>query len=278
MMADDARLREAAASILQRTSLRPRVGLILGSGLAGVVDGLPEAETTPYALVPHFPQPTVLGHPGELVLGRLAGTAVAALCGRVHLYEGYSAGDLAFPVRLLRALGCEMLVVTNAAGALHPAFAVGDLMLINDHIFLPGLAGANPLAGPVASGPEVRFVDMSRAYDPDLLARARRAAAKHGVPVREGVYVMAAGPSYETPAELRFFRTIGGDAVGMSTCPEVVVARQLGMRVLGVSVITNIAHGQAHAEPDHLRVLQAAAEAGRRLRLIIAAVVADCQL
>ncbi len=276
-MIDAAKLKEATEFVARRATVRPRVGLILGSGMAAVTDGVVDAQTIPYGLIPNLPQPTVPGHPGELVVGRLGGGAVAALRGRVHFYEGYGPAELGYPVRLLRALGCEILVVTNAAGALNPAFALGDLMLIRDHIFLPGLAGANPLAGSSGFG-EPRFVDMADAYDSGLAARARRAAERRGIPIRDGVYVMVAGPSYETPAELRFLRSIGGDAVGMSTCPEVVVARQLGMRVLGVSVITNAAFSRAHVRVDHLDVLRTAAEASRRLGQIIADVVADAEL
>ena len=275
MITDLARVQESRDYVFGRTTLRPRVGAILGSGLGGVAGRVEDPVAIPYGALPHFPRPTVEGHRGELILGRIAGTPTAVLRGRVHLYEGYSPFEVGFPVRLLKALGCAVLVVTNAAGGLNPALATGDLMLIRDHIFLPGMAGANPLMGVTHSEFGPRFVDMGLAYDPDLLERARRVAAQRGIAAQEGVYVMVAGPSYETPAEMRFLRAAGADAVGMSTCPEVVVARQSGLKVLGVSVITNGALGHDHAGVDHLDVLRAAEGAAERLADLIAGVLAE---
>jgi len=273
MMPDSARVQEAVDYVFTRAVERPRVGIVLGSGLGGLAAHMSVGEAIPYAVLPHFPQPTVAGHEGELVMGRLAGRPVAVLRGRIHLYEGHAPAALAMPVRLLRGLGCDTLIVTNAAGALDPTLAPGDLMLIRDHIFLPGLAGANPLVGEAEPLLGPRFVDMTQAYDPHLRQLAQAAAQKAGLTLREGVYVMVAGPSYETPAEVRFLRAIGGDAVGMSTCPEVVTARQSGMRVLGISAITNGAQGQPHEGVSHVNVLSAAAEIEPRLAAVVAGVV-----
>lgn len=247
--------------------------MVLGSGLSEVLDGLEETEAIPYALLPHFPQPTVEGHSGELLLGRLVGESVAVLRGRVHLYEGYPAPDVAFPVRLLRALGCDTLVVTNAAAGLNPVFQVGDLMLIGDHVFLPGMTGASPLLGSFEPQFGPRFVYMGQAYDPQLRRQAREVASDLGITLREGVYAMVAGPHFETPAESAFLRLLGADAVGMSTCPEVVVARQTGMRVLGVSVITNSATADEGTEFGHQEVLAIAEAAGPNLASLLSGVL-----
>jgi len=203
----------------------------------------------------------VAGHANELVVGTLGRRTVAAMRGRVHLYEGYSAAEVGFPVRVLQALGVRALLVSNAAGGLNPDFQAGDLMLIRDHIFLPGLAGHNPLRGPNDDALGPRFPDMSDAYDPDLRTLARRTAEAKGQRLREGVYVMVAGPSYETPAEYAALRALGADAVGMSTCPEVVVARHTSLPVLGISLITNVLTG---APVTHEEVLAAADVAAGR--------------
>jgi len=244
---------EAAARAVERGRIAPTVGLVLGSGLGELGERIEGAARTPFGALPGLPTASVAGHAGELVVGRLAGQAVAAMRGRVHMYEGHAAEVVARPVRLLRALGCTTLIVTNAAGGLNPAFRVGDLMAITDHVFLPGLAGHNPLIGQ----PGERFVSMVGAYDPGLIELALAAAAAAGFELYRGVYAMVSGPSYETLAELRLLRTLGVDAVGMSTAPEVVVARQLGMRVLGVSCITNQANPDLPRPVDHQEVLAA---------------------
>ncbi len=215
----------AAEYISTRTRHRPQVAIVLGSGLGGLVSEVEEADTILYSDIPDFPQCTVEGHMGRLVIGRLAGACVAVMQGRAHYYEGYSMQQVTFPIRVFQQMGVGTLIVTNAAGGLNPEFRAGDLMLIADHINLVGMAGLNPLRGP--NDPELgpRFPDMSRAYDPELRAIARRVAAREGIPLREGVYIMLAGPSFETPADMRFLRIIGADAVGMSTVPEVTVAR-----------------------------------------------------
>lgn len=268
------RVREAAAFLRSRGLPPPRVGLVLGSGLGGLADEIASPVVVPYEEIPHFPVSTVAGHAGRLVGGRLEGVSVVAMQGRVHFYEGYSLQEATFPVRVMARLGAEVLVVTNAAGGLHPSLRTGDVMLICDHINLMGLAGFNPLVG--LNEPElgVRFLDMLSAYDARLLALAREAAAEAGVRPREGVYVMVAGPTYETMAEIRFLQRIGADAVGMSTIPEVIVARHEGMRVLGISAITDTAAGeQAESEISHAQVLAVAERLGPTIAALVRGVL-----
>jgi purine-nucleoside phosphorylase len=249
---------EAVAVVRDRINVVPEVGIILGSGLSTLAEAVAGASTIPYTELPHFPLSTIEGHAGCLVAGRLAGQPVAVLQGRAHFYEGYSPQQVTLPVRVLHRLGVRTLIVTNAAGGLNPAFEPGDLMLITDHINLVGMAGAHPLRGPndPAFGP--RFPDMSQAYDPRLRALAQRVAQPGSWVLREGVYACVAGPSFETPAEVRFLHLIGADAVGMSTAPEVTVARHAGMRVLGVSGISNVAISApiADRETTHGEVLE----------------------
>jgi purine-nucleoside phosphorylase len=245
-----AAIKQAAAFIGTRTPQRPLVGLILGSGLAPLAAKVEDSQTIPYADIPHFVPATVEGHPGELVLGTLEGVPVIIMRGRAHFYEGYSTQQITFPVRVMWELGVQYLIVTNAAGGLNPGFRAGDLMLITDHIGLPNMVGANPLHGPNDEQIGPRFPDMSEAYDRSLRAMILQAAESLRIELQQGVYVMLSGPSFETPAELRFLRTIGADAVGMSTAPEVTVARHAGMRVVGISGISN----QAQLEPGGVEV------------------------
>lgn len=254
-----AHYREAADAIRARTSHRPTVGLILGSGLNALADEVAEADRIPYAEIPHFPRPGVEGHVGRLVIGQLEGQDVAILQGRVHAYEGYSLQAVTFPVRVLAELGVRTLLVTNAAGGLNPAFHPGDLMLIVDHIGLMAMTGGNPLWGPNDDSLGPRFPAMNKAYDPALRKLALKVAADLGIELRQGVYVGLGGPTFETPAEVRFLRLIGGDACGMSTVPEVIVARHMGLRVLGISGISNvaIADPDAEEEANHEEVLMA---------------------
>jgi len=237
---------EAVSFIRGRTSHRPTIGIILGSGLGPLADEVIEADIIPYSEIPHFLQTTVEGHRGELVMGRLGDKEVIVMRGRAHFYEGHSLAQVTFPIRVMRALGVRTLIVTNAAGGLNPSFQAGDLMLITDHINLVGMAGFNPLRGPNDESLGPRFLDMSQAYDPQLQEIAREVAKELGFELRQGVYIMLAGPTYETPADLCFIRMIGADAVGMSTVPEVIVARHGGMQVLGLSAISNVA---LRAEP-----------------------------
>lgn len=231
----------ATAAVRRRTRYAPTIGLILGSGLSALADAVEDADRIPYTEIPYWPSSTVTGHPGQLVIGRLEGHEVMVMQGRAHYYEGYSMDQVTLPVRVMQLMGVSTLIVTNAAGGLNPAFHAGDLMLIRDHINLIGMAGPNPLRGPNDDTLGPRFPDMSQAYDAELRALARQVARALGIPLQEGVYVCLAGPSFETPADLRFLRLIGADAVGMSTVPEVIVARHGGLRVLGISGISNVA-------------------------------------
>jgi purine-nucleoside phosphorylase len=232
---------EAAAVIRSRTRYEPGFGLVLGSGLSGLADALEEPDIVPYEQIPNWPASTVAGHRGRLILGKLEGQIVLVQQGRAHFYEGYSPSHITLPIKVMRALGITTVILTNAAGGLNETFTPGDVMLIKDHINLPGLAGNNPLRGPNDDVVGPRFPDMTEPYDPALRRLAHEVAASEGFSLQEGIYVHVAGPSYETPAELRFLQTIGGDAVGMSTVPEVVVARHAGMRTLAISTITNLA-------------------------------------
>jgi purine-nucleoside phosphorylase len=247
----------AAESIKARIEIKPEVGMILGSGLGGLAESVEDAIIIPNAQIPCWPLSTVHGHMGRLVIGSLEGVNVMVLQGRTHFYEGYSMGQITLPVRVMQRLGCNKLVVTNAAGAIHPDFSPGDLMLINDHLNLIGFGGANPLKGPNLDEFGVRFPDMSQPYDKEFLKLARQACAEANLAYREGVYAAIAGPSFETPAELRFLHTVGADAVGMSTVPEVIVARHGGMRVLGVSGISNKANLDGSTITTHEEVLEA---------------------
>jgi purine-nucleoside phosphorylase len=250
---------EAADFIRSRTAHRPRLGLILGSGLNPLADEVLGADRIPYGDIPHFPRPGVEGHKGQLVVGQLAGQEVLIMQGRAHAYEGYTLQQVTLPVRVMNELGIGTLILTNAAGGLNPAFNAGDLMLINDHIGLMAIVGGNPLWGPNDPTLGPRFPAMNKAYDPDLRALTRRVAAELGIALREGVYIGLGGPTFETPAEVRFGRMIGGDACGMSTVPEVIVARHMGMRVLGISGISNVAISDPDAveEPNHEEVMAA---------------------
>lgn len=253
-----AHIREAADWIGSKTSLRPQVGLVLGSGLGPLADQVEQPVVIPYPDVPHFPVSTVEGHSGELVLGSLHGWPAIVMRGRAHYYEGYTMQQVTFPIRVMWALGVQYLIVTNAAGGLNPAFRAGDPMLITDHIGLANMVGLNPLYGPNIEEIGPRFPDMSQAYDPQLRQLALQAAADLGITLQQGVYIMLSGPNYETPADLRFLRLIGADAVGMSTVPEVTVAHHAGIRAMGLSGISNVAIPAPGApEVSHEEVLEA---------------------
>jgi purine-nucleoside phosphorylase len=244
---------------------RPVAALILGSGLAGLVDRFDDVRRVEYAEIPGFPVPTVIGHPGVLVAGMLSGQPAVALAGRFHMYEGYDATLAAFPARVLSALGAEVLFVSNASGGIRRLFRPGDLMVIADHV---NLTGHNPLFGAVEPG-DVRFPDMSDPYDPDLRAALHRAGKRAGVSLAEGVYGWVLGPSYETPAEVRMFERFGLDAIGMSTVPEVIAARAAGMRVAGVSCVTNLACGITSAPVDHGDVLAVTRQVAGRFEAVV---------
>ena len=261
---------EAAAAIRAHTALQPAVGIILGSGLGDLANEVQDARAIPYAEIPHFLRSTVHGHAGRLLLGTLEGMPVVMMQGRFHFYEGYSLQAITLPVRVMHALGARTLIVTNAAGGLNPAYRPGDFMLIRDHINLPGMTGANPLMGPNDERLGERFPALAHAYDAALRQLAREAAAHYAdTTLHEGVYVMVSGPSYETGAELKFLRAMGADAVGMSTAPEVVVARHMGMRVLGLSLITNAATGDDSEQINHAEVLSTAEAARVRFAMLV---------
>ena len=263
----------AAQFIATKTKHKPTVGLVLGSGLNPLADEIAQAEVIPFRDIPGFPIPTVEGHSGALVIGVLSGKTVLAMRGRVHYYEGYSMPRVTLPIRVMRALGIGTVIVTNAAGGVNENFRAGDLMMLTDHINLVGMTGANPLRGPNDDSLGPRFPDMTHAYDPALCDLTRAVAREAGIALREGVYMMLAGPSFESPADVRFIRAIGADAVGMSTVSEVIVARHGGMRVLGMSLISNsLAHG--HDKVSHDEVLAAGKRAAPQLAALIKGVLA----
>lgn len=246
-------IREAADYIRSRSALTPKVGLILGSGLGVLADHIEEPVSINYSDIPFFPQSTVEGHAGELLIGTVQGTPVVLMKGRFHMYEGYGPEMTAFPVRVMKELGVRTLLVTNAAGGVNTSYEPGDLMLISDHL---NLTGRNPLVGPNDEELGPRFPDMSQAYSRRLREIARKVAADKGVPLQEGVYAGLLGPTYETPAEIRMLRTLGADAVGMSTVSETIVARHAGIEVLGISCISNMAAGFLDQPLSHQEVME----------------------
>jgi purine-nucleoside phosphorylase len=253
----------------------PRIALVLGSGLGEFAGSVESSCIVPYAEIPHFPQPTVIGHAGRLLVGTIQGVPVAVMQGRVHGYEGYSPEQVVFPIRVLGGIGIKQLILTNAAGSLRPDFARSSLVAISDHI---NLTGTNPCVGPNDSQLGPRFFDMTHAYSPHLRQLALRAASAQGWTMKEGIYLGVSGPSFETPAEIRFFRTIGADLVGMSTVQEVIAARHMGLDVLAISCVTNLAAGLTEAELNHAEVLetgqQTAQTLGRLLTSLIPSVAA----
>lgn len=246
-------INQASAYINSKITEAPKVGLVLGSGLGVLADEIENRTEIPYNEIPDFPVSTVEGHKGQLVIGELQGVQVIAMQGRFHYYEGYALDKVTFPIRVMKAIGVEKLIVTNAAGGVNTSFEPGDLMIISDHI---NNTGQNPLIGP--NDPEfgVRFPDMSTAYSKELRNKAKQVADNLNIPVKEGVYFGNTGPTYETPAEIRMTRILGGDAVGMSTVPEVVVARHAGIEVLGISCISNMAAGILDQPLSHDEVIE----------------------
>jgi len=270
------RAEQAAQFILARTRLRPKIAVVLGSGLGAFADDLAEATRVPYQEIPAFPRSTAVGHAGVLAIGNCAGVAVAAMQGRVHMYEGYSAQEVAFPMRVLGRMGIKAAILTNAAGGINLEYKQGCLVLLSDHI---NLQGRNPLLGPNDERFGPRFPDMTRAHHKPYRQAALEEARRLGITCFEGVYAALLGPNYETPAEIRFLRTIGADVVGMSTVAEVIVARQMGIKVLAISCVTNMAAGILDKPINHEEVL----ETGERvkgqfialLRAVIPRIVAD---
>jgi purine-nucleoside phosphorylase len=247
------RAKRAAAYIASKTKLRPKVALVLGSGLGAFADDFSGAARIPYHKIPGFRTSTVEGHAGTLVIGKVGDVAIAAMQGRVHLYEGYSAKEIAFPIRVFRQLGIQSVILTNAAGAINLDYDQGALVVIRDHI---NLQGGNPLVGPNDERFGPRFPDMSNAYSKKYREIAISEAKRLGITVREGVYAALSGPSYETPAEIRYLKAIGADLVGMSTVPEVIVARHMDMNILGISCVTNVAAGILDRGIDHAEVIR----------------------
>lgn len=268
-------IQAAVDAIRRHSDLAPEIGLVLGSGLGGLADTLQDRTAIPYGEIPGWPASTVHGHSGQLVLGYLEGKAVVAQQGRAHFYEGYSLEQVTFPIRVMHALGVNTLILTNAAGGLNTDFQAGELMLISDHINFPGMVGANPLMGPNDDSIGPRFLGMTHSYDAHLRRIAKTVAAENKITLHEGVYVCLSGPTFETPAEIRMLRLLGGDTVGMSTAHEVVVARHAGMRVMACSGITNVAIDSTEAEGDtnHEEVLEAGKVIVPRLTAVLKGVL-----
>jgi purine-nucleoside phosphorylase len=266
-------VQEACASVRAKWPGRPQVGVILGTGLGGLAGEIGSEAVFDYRDVPHFPVSTAPGHAGRLVCGKLAGKAVVAMEGRFHFYEGYSLKQITLPVRVMRALGCEVLVVSNASGGMNPQYRKGDLMVIEDHV---NLMGDNPLIGPNDDRLGPRFPDMCYPYDRELMALARRVALEERIVCHQGVFVAVPGPNLETRAEYRFLRGIGADAVGMSTVPEVIVAVHCGLRTLGLSIVTDICLPDALEPVDVAEIIAVANAAEKQLRVLVRRVIGEC--
>jgi purine-nucleoside phosphorylase len=258
-MPEFVRAEKAAKFILAKSKLRPKIALVLGSGLGAFADEFSGAVRIPYRQIPHFPRSTAIGHAGQLVIGKVGDVAVAAMQGRVHLYEGYAVKEVAFPMRVFARMGVQAVILTNAAGGINREFSQGCLVVLRDHL---NLQGVNPLSGPNDERFGPRFPDMSKAYEPGFRAMAVEEGKRLGIAMHQGVYAALAGPSYETPAEIRYLRTIGADLVGMSTVPEVIAARHMGIKVLGISCVTNMAAGILDQPISHVEVL----ETGERVK------------
>jgi purine-nucleoside phosphorylase len=266
-----AQIDQAADYIRTRTKYKPRVGLILGSGLGELVEAVDQPDIIDTSNIPHWPVSTVQGHQGRLVIGRMENQDIIVQQGRAHYYEGYRMDQITLPVRVMQRLGIKILIVTNAAGAINPQFEPGEVMLITDQINLIGMTGLNPLRGPNLDEFGTRFPDMSQAYDRHLCALARQ----QGVNMQEGIYICLSGPSFESPADLRLCRTLGADAVGMSTVPEVIVARHGGLRVLGLSGISNKANLDGNTLTTHAEVLEAGKQIVPKLAKIVKGILKD---
>jgi purine-nucleoside phosphorylase len=266
------KIQEARASIQKQWPGQPRVGIILGTGLGGFAEDIQAEASIPYGKIPHFPEATVQTHAGRLVCGKLGGKTVVAMEGRFHYYEGYTLKQVTFPVRVMKALGCDTLIVSNACGGMNPQYAKGDIMVIEDHI---NLIGDNPLIGPNDERLGIRFPDMCHPYDPELIALTQQIALEEKIACQKGVFVAVSGPNLETRAEYRFLRAIGADVVGMSTVPEVIVGVHASMRILGLSVVTDICLPDA-LEPVSLQeIIAIANNAEKKLRVLVKRVIAE---
>jgi len=266
------RAEKAAKYVLAKTRLRPRIGLVLGSGLGAFADDFSNAARIEYKKIPHFPVSTAVGHAGKLVIGKVGDVPVAAMQGRVHFYEGYSMKDVAFPIRVLARMGVRAVILTNAAGGINTSFSQGALVVIKDHI---NLHASNPCTGPNDEHFGPRFFDMTTAYDKQYRAVALAEARRQGLEVNEGVYCILNGPSYETPAEIRAMRTLGADLAGMSTVPEVIAARHMGMKVLGISCVTNMAAGVLDQPINHEEVLETGERVKSQFVALLRALIPD---
>lgn len=262
----------SAAYIRSKTTMQPTVAIILGSGLGGLVDVIEDKVVIPYSEIPHFPESNVAGHAANLVFGKIGEETVVAMQGRFHYYEGFTMKQVTYPVYVMRQLGVQNLIVTNACGGINRDFVPGDLMIITDHI---NITGNNPLTGPNDERFGPRFPDMSEAYSEDLIAKAEKVGEKLGINYKKGVYALFPGPCYETAAEIRAFATLGADAIGMSTVPEVTAANYLGMKVLGISCITNMATGISKTKHSHAEVVRIANESSEKLCNWVKQMVAD---
>lgn len=268
------RLAESVKAIRAKTTLSARVGIVLGTGLGALGKQVEATARIPFSDIPHMARAGVASHSGEFVAGTLGGTPVYVFEGRLHFYEGHSLDDIVYPVRLLKALGADTLILSNAAGGLNPGFQLGDLMAIDDHINLPGISGVNPLVGPNDEKVGLRFPDMSAPYDAALLKAAHAAAKAEGLSLRQGVYVMVTGPNLETKAEYRMLRNLGADVVGMSTLPEVVAARHAGMRVAAFSIVTDMCIPEHLEEANIEKIIKTASEAEPKLTAVVKRLVA----
>jgi purine-nucleoside phosphorylase len=264
------RAEEAAKFVRSKTALRPEIALVLGSGLGDFAEGMADAVRIPYGKIPYFPHSTAIGHAGRLVMGRIAATPVAVMQGRVHLYEGHSIKDVAFPIRVFGRLGIRAVILTNAAGGISTDLQPGNLVLIRDHL---NLQGVSPVSGPNDERFGLRFFDMTTAYDSEFQRIAQEEARRLGLELPRGVYAALPGPSYETPAEIQYLKVIGADLVGMSTVPEVIAARHMGIRVLALSCVTNLAAGLSQQAINHLEVLEIGACVQKELVALLTAVI-----
>ncbi|MEI7898011.1 MAG: purine-nucleoside phosphorylase [bacterium] len=265
------KINETIEYLESRITGRPEVGIILGTGLGGLVNEIDIHHTLPYEFIPNFPVSTVAGHQGQLIFGTMGGKNIVAMQGRFHYYEGYTMQEISFPVRIMKFLGIELLVLSNASGGLNPDYEVGDIMIINDHI---NLMKDNPLIGKNDDEVGTRFPDMGNAYDSSLIRKAFEIAGRHGIKLHQGVYAAVSGPTYETPAEYKYIRTIGADAVGMSTVPEVIAARHMGLKCFAVSIISDLGVPGKIVEITHKHVIDAASAAEPVMTRIIREMIA----
>lgn len=260
------RIKETVDFLQARISLKPEIGIILGTGLGGLVDEIEVLQTIPYSVIPNFPVSTVIGHNGQLIFGKMSGKNIVAMQGRFHYYEGYSMQEVAFPVRVMKFLGIRVLILSNASGGINPSFSVGDLMIVEDHI---NLMKDNPLIGRNYDELGTRFPDMGQAYDRKLIAKVFEIAGRHKIRLQRGVYAAVSGPTFETPAEYVYIRSIGADAVGMSTVPEVIAARHMGLRCFAFSVISDLGVPGKIVEITHEDVIQAASHVEPKMTEIL---------